>query len=152
MLLGLATIREQAAYVFVLQMLEQFQFSIRSLRQDRRAERLHYLLDSHGLSCELIFGRATCLLVHALSSLFASFQIRTIRVQKLPCPLAADRYICAGQSFFPHLCTLPRRCLRISCHEPAGDLERRAEDLGTYEFRHSEGCVARDSSVWEVVF
>lgn len=41
----------------------------------------------------------------------------------------------------------------LSCHEPAGDLERRAEDLGTYEFRHGEGCVgALDVSVWEMVF
>lgn len=107
--------RECAAYVLMLQMLEQLQLSVCSLRQDWCAERLHYLLHSNRLSCELILGRATGSLVHNLSIVeSASSRLRTIRVRKLPCPLAADRYICAGQSLFPRLCRLPRRCLRSS--------------------------------------
>ena len=36
------------------QVLEEFQFSVGALRQDRRAERFHDLLDSDSLTGELI--------------------------------------------------------------------------------------------------
>ena len=39
-------------------MLEELQFSVSTLRQDRRAEGLHDLLDGHRLAGELILGRA----------------------------------------------------------------------------------------------
>jgi hypothetical protein len=37
-------------------MLEQLQFAVCALRQDRSAEGLHDLLDGHGLAGELILG------------------------------------------------------------------------------------------------
>lgn len=46
------------AYVFVLEMLEQLQFTVCSLRQHGRAEGLHNLLDSDILVGELIPCRA----------------------------------------------------------------------------------------------
>lgn len=109
-MIGLAVTPEGAAYIFVLQMLEQFQFSVRPLRQNRCAERLHYLLYSHGLSCKLILGRAMCSLVQISTS--PPCNLRTIRAQRLPCPLAADRCICARQSSLPRLCVLLPRCIR----------------------------------------
>jgi hypothetical protein len=42
----------------MLEMLQQLQFTVRPLRQDRSAEGLHNLLDRNMLSCELILGRA----------------------------------------------------------------------------------------------
>jgi hypothetical protein len=45
-------------HVLVLEMLEQFEFSICALGEHRRAERLHDLFDGHGLSSELVFRRA----------------------------------------------------------------------------------------------
>lgn len=43
-------------YVLVLEVLQQLQFSVGALRQDRGAERLHDLLDGDGLASELILG------------------------------------------------------------------------------------------------
>lgn len=39
------------------QVLEQLQFAVGALRQDRSAERLHDLLDRHRLAGELVLGR-----------------------------------------------------------------------------------------------
>lgn len=44
-------------YVLVSQVLEQLQLAVGALRQDRSAERLHDLLDRHGLAGELILRR-----------------------------------------------------------------------------------------------
>jgi hypothetical protein len=46
-------------HVLVTEMLEQLQLSVGSLRQDRRAEWLHDLLDRHGLAGQLVARRAT---------------------------------------------------------------------------------------------
>lgn len=46
------------SYVFMAQVLQQLEFSIRALREDRSAERLHDLLDGHGLAGELVLCRA----------------------------------------------------------------------------------------------
>lgn len=45
-------------YIFMSQVLEQLELSIGPLGQDRRAERLHDLLDGDGLVCQLVFGGA----------------------------------------------------------------------------------------------
>jgi len=45
-------------YILVPQVLEQLQFSVGSFRKNRCAERLHDLLDRHGLVGELVLGRA----------------------------------------------------------------------------------------------
>ena len=47
-----------ASYILMSQVLEKFQLTVSSLGQNRRAERLHDLLYSNGLSGQLIFGRA----------------------------------------------------------------------------------------------
>jgi len=44
--------------ILVSEMLQQLEFSVRALGQDRGAEGLHDLLDGHILTGELIFGRA----------------------------------------------------------------------------------------------
>ena len=44
--------------IFVSEMLEKLQFTVSSFGEDRRAEGLHNLLDSHGLVCELVLRRA----------------------------------------------------------------------------------------------
>jgi hypothetical protein len=44
------------AYVFVPQMLEQLELAEGALGQHWGAERLHDLLDGHGLACDLILG------------------------------------------------------------------------------------------------
>jgi hypothetical protein len=50
--------RQKGAYIFVSEMLEQLQFSIRPLSEHRRAEGLHNLLDSNILVGELVPRRA----------------------------------------------------------------------------------------------
>jgi hypothetical protein len=47
-----------ATHVLMLQMLQQLQFPVCSLGQDRGAEGLHDLLDGHTLPGELVFGGA----------------------------------------------------------------------------------------------
>jgi hypothetical protein len=42
----------------VPEMLEELQLAVCALRQDRSAEWLHNLLDSHGLAGELVLRRA----------------------------------------------------------------------------------------------
>lgn len=46
------------AYVLMLEMLQELQFSVCALGQDRRAERLHDFLYRHGLPSELILRGA----------------------------------------------------------------------------------------------
>lgn len=45
-------------YVLVPQVLKQLQLAVGALREDRSAERLHDLLDRHGLAGELVLRRA----------------------------------------------------------------------------------------------
>lgn len=46
----------QGNQVFVSEMVQELQLSVRSLSQDRRRERLHHLLDGHILVCQLVLG------------------------------------------------------------------------------------------------
>ena len=46
------------AYIFMSQVLEEFEFSIGALRKDGRGEWFHDLLHGHWLPSKLIFGRA----------------------------------------------------------------------------------------------
>lgn len=46
------------SHILMLEMLQQLQFTVSPLRQDRSAEGLHNLLNRNMLSCELILGRA----------------------------------------------------------------------------------------------
>ena len=43
--------------VFVLDVLEKFELTIRAFGENRRAEGLHNLLDSNGCACELVLCR-----------------------------------------------------------------------------------------------
>jgi hypothetical protein len=55
--------RSKETDVFVLDVLEKFQFAISALREDRRAEGLHDLLDGNGGACKLILcgtGEGNC--------------------------------------------------------------------------------------------
>jgi hypothetical protein len=45
--------RQKGAYIFVSEMLEQLQFSIRPLSEHRRAEGLHNLLDRGGKESQI---------------------------------------------------------------------------------------------------
>lgn len=50
--------KHSISYVLMSEVLQELQLSVGSLGQDGRAERLHNLLDGHGLAGKLIFGRA----------------------------------------------------------------------------------------------
>ena len=53
---GLASVSGRGGvYVFMSEMFQQFQLSVCSFRQDRRAEGLHDLLHRHGLAGKLVF-------------------------------------------------------------------------------------------------
>lgn len=81
-------------YVLVSQVLEQFQFAVGSLGEDRCAERLHNLLHRDGLVGELILGRTVQYSSErSISSHFLSIQL-TRQDQKHPCQQAAGRCIC----------------------------------------------------------
>jgi len=45
-------------HILMSQVLQELQFAVGTLGQDRCAERLHDLLDSDGLVCELVLCRA----------------------------------------------------------------------------------------------
>lgn len=79
-------------------MLQKLQFTVCSLRQHGRAERLHDLLDSHGLASELVLGRTVysvspkafiCIHIHS---------VRTRQAQTHPFQLVVSRNICTGVS------------------------------------------------------
>jgi hypothetical protein len=58
-------------------MLQKLQLSVCALGQDRGAEGLHNLLDSHGLASELVLGRAAPLSIFASgSTVKKSYQTR----------------------------------------------------------------------------
>ena len=52
------SVRDWSAYVFVPEVLQKLQLSIRTLGEDWSAERLHDLLDSNILVCQLVACRA----------------------------------------------------------------------------------------------
>jgi hypothetical protein len=54
-----AIFRAEWTYIFMLEMLQELQFSVCSLGQDRSAEGLHYLFNGNILTRKQIFGRAT---------------------------------------------------------------------------------------------
>jgi len=94
------------------EVLQQLQFSVGSLRQDGCAERLHNLLHSDGLICELIFGRAyetECTHAHGL---------------QVGVPIRRQ----------------PRsNCSVLDGPLPARDLKGRTENLRAHEFGHFDG-------------
>jgi hypothetical protein len=49
------------AHILMSKMLQKLQLAVCALGQDRSAEGLHDLLDSHGLACELVLCRAALL-------------------------------------------------------------------------------------------
>lgn len=51
-------IRRGGAYIFMLEMFEQLEFSVGALGEDGGAEGLHDLLDGHRLAGQLVFCRA----------------------------------------------------------------------------------------------
>ena len=93
-------------------MLEQLQFSVCALGQDRRAEGLHDLLDGHGLARELILGRAARN-QHANGTLSAKDE-RTKRGQRRPYPLAAGQCTFAMSAGPISQCGVPAHLLVIS--------------------------------------
>lgn len=128
----------------MLEMLQQLQFAVSALGQDWRGERLHDLLDSHGLPGELVLRGAG---LREQGYVKTRSTRHTKQDQRRPFLQAADRCICVAVSRWCLSHAIAAGCwLRASCcHEPAGDLERRAEDLGTYELCHGDGGVARKS-------
>lgn len=46
--------------ILVLEVLQELELAVGSLRQNWRAERLHNLLDSHGLPSKLVLCGAVC--------------------------------------------------------------------------------------------
>jgi hypothetical protein len=90
-------------YIFVLQVLQQLQFAVRSFRQDRRAEGLHDLLDCDILAGKLIFGRTVVRISISNCSASSRCRVRIFRTkldQKLPFQLVGGRNICAIVSVF----------------------------------------------------
>lgn len=55
-----------ATHVLVLEVFQEFELSICSLRKNRCAERLHDLLDGYILVCELVASRAV--VTHGIGS------------------------------------------------------------------------------------
>jgi hypothetical protein len=113
------------AHILVSEMLEELQFAVGALRQDRSAEGLHDLLDSHGLAGELILGRTALML--ACNAIVAPCK-HTRQDQKLPCQRAAGQCIFAA--------SVPPTIIMWGIAAPARDFKRRAENLGAHKFSH----------------
>jgi hypothetical protein len=75
------------------QMFEQFKFSVRTLRQDGRAEWFHNLLDCHGLASKLVLCRATCHFVKFVSFTYETTSLLTIPDRRRPYQPVGGRYI-----------------------------------------------------------
>jgi len=138
-------------YILMLQMLQKLQFSVCSLGQNRRAERLHNLLYSDILAGELIFGRA----VQKRAS------ISNLHQRPLEPPKHRKQVnIIPNQAKGAHSNRLeirvpakPKVSIAVAKggrllvrssrwgvpRVPGCDFEGGAEDLGSYEFRHSAG-------------
>ena len=119
------------SYVFVLQMLQEFEFSVCPLRQNRRAERLHDLLHRHRLSGELILRRA----VYVSSGPCISVAHRCAAYHTSPnAPIPTgcrSVYLPAISMFASHY-----TATQVQSHIPARNLEGSPEDLRTHELRH----------------
>jgi hypothetical protein len=89
-----------ATHVLMFQMLQQLQFPVCSLGQDRGAEGLHDLLDGHALPGELVFGGAG-----RRESVYAAPQevirrdIRTRQDRMHPFPPAGGQSTCGSNQF-----------------------------------------------------
>lgn len=127
----------------MLQVLQQLQLAVGTLRQDGRAEGLHDFLHRHRLRCELVFGRA---FVDGQSMFSSCFRTPTHHTSpKAPMPTGwRSVYLLYHQLPCPPYLVGGR-----AVSAPAGDLKGRAKDLRTHEFGHLDGvsCRYRSSRV-----
>jgi hypothetical protein len=139
-------------HILMLQMLQELQFSVCSLGQNRGAERLHNLLYSDILVGELIFGgaiqkRASISNLHQQPSRPPKHRKRVNIVPnqakgahsnrlEIRVPARQKVSIAVAKGERPFMWRSSRRGVpRV----PGCDFEGGAEDLGSYEFRHSAG-------------
>lgn len=78
------------SHIFMTQVLEELQLSVRALRQDRSAERFHDLLDSHGLTGELILCGAIREQALEVRAYHLTRMHNTRQAQRLPFLQVAD--------------------------------------------------------------
>ena len=133
------------SYVLMPQVFKQLELAVGTLRKDGSAKRLHNLLNRHRLASELILCRATR---HPSTTPF----FRSIIVPwthqtspKAPMPTGCRSVYLDNPSASPLERLCHTFCFRAECGVPARDLERRAENLGTYEFRHVAGVASRST-------
>lgn len=124
------------AHIFVLEVLEQLEFTVCALCEHRCAERLHDLLDCDILVGKLIPGRAVAkgtVSVGCAGSVETSkgaYQTRP----KAPMPTGwRSEYLRANR--VSDAMVISFKCM-VSL--PGGDLECGAKDLGAYELGHGE--------------
>ena len=103
-----------ATHILMLEVLEQLQFSICSLRKYGSAERLHDFLHGHGLSSELVFCR-TASLVSSQASPSCRLGL-TRQGRRLPCRPAEVQHIYFSCQRIVHipLLSMPAHLLVIS--------------------------------------
>ena len=110
------------------EMLQQFELSIGSLREDRGTERLHNLLYRHSLAGQLVFGRAAPKTSAGVSSrLWPSDGYQTS--PKAPIPTGC-------RSVYLFEVSVNASAPWDWSSKPAGDLKCRAKDLGTHKLCH----------------
>jgi hypothetical protein len=128
-------------HILMPEMLQKLQLAVGALGEDGCAERLHDLLDSNGLACELILGRAAHQCVRQ-GIAQEETDVLTKQDRKHPFRRVASRCICKQVSHS----SARTYCL---CPLPAGDLKGCAKDLGTHEFGHGDSRGAEDRlSLW----
>lgn len=135
--------RRDQTHILMSQVFEQLELSVCSLGQNRRAEWLHDLLDSHSLAGKLIFGRAG----RAWSARAVYPPVGLLQLTRpdrtLPCQQAG------GQCIF--LASQRQSTVYTKSDTPARDLEGRAEDLRTHKLGHL--CCGRSTEVeWTKCF
>lgn len=118
------------------EVLEQFQLSVSTLREDGGAERFHYFLDCDGLTRELVFGRAINPI--SVSSSTGACMILYQTRPKAPMPTGC-------KSVYLSSCQQLQDCIPNNLGIPACDLEGGPEDLSTHELRHVD-CWAEPSN------
>lgn len=111
------------------QVLKEFQFSVRALRQDRGAEWFHDLLDSHSLTGELVLCGAISDGALERRSSYLNRRWSTRQGQRLPSRPVVGPYTCSRVN--------SARCWSGD-EVPAGDLEGRTKNLGPYKLGHDE--------------
>lgn len=118
------TLRENT-HILVPQVLQELQFSVCALRQDRSAKGLHDLFDGDGLAGELVLCRAAGISMPCFHGTVCTYQTRP----KAPIPTGC-------RSVYLHTCqSAPRRKVGLS-RAPARNLEGRAKDLCAHELGH----------------